>query len=234
MATKYYKVRGGKLSFAEYWRMAPNFFVFCICAGMKLIGGMSFNFSIPRSDELNEIEEEDLPPRVVKMVRQQRKQLESRGYTLKFIHEIPVLEHHRIGIALVFLAQDRRSFAMLMYAKDNQEEQVHVSCVCRFADDTFGATTTQKKMMKPDPTHRGFYHPGISADELVDFHEENMQEWEEEGLGIVTFNDATLREAVLAGEQHHIDYHVERGVYVPMSKAEIRAIREANEDFDDD
>ena len=37
--------------------------------------------------------------------------------------------------------------------------------------------------------------------------------------------DATLVAAVLEGEQRHVDYHVERGVYVPA--AEVDRVRRA-------
>jgi hypothetical protein len=234
MGTKYYKVHGGRLSFAEYWRMAPDPFTFVLCAGMKLFGGMAFDFSIPRVEELHYLDEAEVPKAAMKRIRGSIKRLTEAGFAPKFYHEMPVLEDHRLGLAACLLADDRRTFGMVMYARERDEEQTHVTCASRFADGTFGSTTTQKKMMKPDPQNKVARYPGAAADEIYDRHLEHLEEWEGGGLQVRKLDDAALAAAVLEGEQQHIDFHAERGVYVPMSKAEVRRIREANTDDDED
>jgi hypothetical protein len=230
MPTKYYKVHGGRLSFGEYWRMCPDPFTFLMAAGMKLFGGMPFNFSIPRIDELHYLVEDELLKSAVKKFKGPVRQLQDLGFAHKFYHEMPVLEDHRIGLAAVLLAEDRRTFGVVMYARERANEQLQITCATRFTDDTFGSTTTQKKAMKPVPENKVARHPGARADDLYDFHQEHLREWEDEGLQPVKLDDAKLAASVLKGEQRHVDFHAERGVYVPLSKAEINRIRSANDD----
>jgi hypothetical protein len=231
MPTKYYKVHGGRLTFGEYRRMAPDPFTFLICAVMKLFGGMSFDFSVPRIDELHYLDEADLPRAGAKKMKGPIKKLTEAGFALRFHHEAPLLESHRLGVAAVLVSQDRKTVALVMYGKEKDVEKVQVSCFSRFADGNFGATTTQKKEMTPNPANKVAYHPGVPADELVELHREHLAEWDEEdGLRPRKLDDAGVAAAVLEGEQQYIDFHAERGVLVPMSKAEVRRIREANED----
>jgi hypothetical protein len=232
MPTKYYKVHGGRLTLREYWKMAPDPFTFLLCAGLKVFGLMSFDFSVPRVEELHYLDEAEVPKAAMKKIKGSIKRLTDAGFELKFYHEMPMLEDHRLGLAAVLVAPDRKTFAMVLYGREKDQEQTHVSCVSRFADGTFGATTTQKENMKPDPENKVARYPGAAADELYDRHADHLQEWEDEGQRVKKLDDATLVAAVLEGEQRHVDYHVERGVIVPMTKAEIRRIREANEEED--
>src|SRR5579883_68076 len=177
MPTKYYKVHGGRLSFAEYWRMSPDPVTFLFAAGMKLFGGMPFNFSIPRADELHYVEEEDLPRAAAKKMKGPVARLEEAGFALKFYHESPTLEDHRLGVAGVLLSADRRTYALVIYARDKAQQQLQFSCVSRATDGTYCGVTTQKKAMKPDPECRFFRHPGLAADALYDAHLEHLREW---------------------------------------------------------
>lgn len=234
MPTKYYKVHGGRLSFAEYWRMSPDPFTFLLCAGMKLFGGMPFNFSIPRIGELHYLDEADLLRAAAKKMRGPIKRLQDAGFTLKFHFESPVLEDHRLGVAAVLLADDRQTYALVMYARDRGNEQTHVSCVSRFADGGRCVATTQKKAMKPDPESRVARYPGAAADDLYDRHRDDLRAWEDEGHRVERLDDAALAAVVLEAEQRHVDFHAARGVYVPMTRAEINRIRAANGDDEDE
>ena len=232
MATVYYKVHGGRLSFAEYWRMAPDPFTFCIVAVAKLFGGMSFDFSIPRVDQLHTVEWDDIPRDTRKAMREPIQLLEGAGLSLAFFHEMPVLERHRLGVGAALLAPDGRTFATVNYARDKVQSKLDVSCVTPFDDDTFGITTTAKKQMKPQPEHVVARYPGMPADDLYDKHLGHLEEWQAERRA-VRVTPQTLPGVILKGEQGHIDFHADRGVYVPMTKAEIRRIREAQEADDE-
>lgn len=232
MATVYYKVHGGRLSFAEYWRMAPNPFVFCIVAVAKVFGGMPFNFSIPRVDELHLLEWNELRGEARKAMKPAIRLLEEAGMRTIFYHELPLLERDRMGCGASLLAPDGLTFATVNFVKDKVMSQMEVSCVTRFDDESeFGITTTAKKQLKPQPEHITFRYPGTPADELYEKHLEHLEDWKA-SKDVVKVTPDRLPKVVLRGEQGHIDFHIERGVYVPMTKAEIRAIRDTQEDDD--
>ena len=226
MPTKYYKVHGGKLTFAEYWRMCPDPLTFLIAAGMKLFGGISLDASLPRHEELLTVEYDDLPKSAKKFTRDAVDALEAAGMTLLFCHELDVLEAHRYGVGVVFLARDGRAFATVNYAKEGEVKKVELNLVTPFKDDTFGITTTAKKQFKPHPDYLSDRHPDATADELYETHQQNLDEWESDGRKPYKLTPATVPQFVLEGEQRFIDFHIERGVFVPMTKAEVRRLRD--------
>lgn len=234
MPTKYYKVHGGRLSFAEYWRMSPDPISFTIAAGMKLFGGLPFNFSIPRIDELHEVEWDDLPPPARRALKEPAEQFESAGLELVLCHRLPLLESHRIGIGAVFLAADGLSFATANFGKEHDVVKVELACVTRFDDDSFGVTTTAKKQLKPRPDYVIDRHPGATGDELHEKHVANIERWESKGKQPQRLTPKTLPDVLLEGEQGTVDFHAERGVFIPMSKAEVRQIREQDEGTEDE
>ncbi len=233
MPTVYYKVHGGRVTFAEYWRLAPDPFSFVIAAGMKLFGGISFDFSIPRIDSLDIVEWDDVSRKAQKQLAETMEEFEGAGFQFAFVHEIPVLEKHRYGVSAVFLSKDRFTFGMANYFEDKVTTQRAASCVTRF-DDSYGFTTTEKKTFVPLPESVGFRHPGMPADELYEKHQGYLEKWEHDGKRPVRLTLNTLPDVVMVGEQRFVDYHVDRGVFVPMTKAEIRRIRAANEECDED
>ena len=233
MPTVYYKVHGGRVSFAEYWRLAPDPFSFVIAAGMKLFGGISFDFSIPRIDALDIVEWDNISRKAQKQLAEPMQLFEDAGFQFAFVHELPVLEKHRYGASAVFLAPDRLTIGMANYFEDKMNKQRAISCVTKF-DDGYGFTTTEKKTFVPLPESVGFRHPGMPADELYEKHQGYLEDWERDGKQPLRLSLNTLPAVVMAGEQRFVDFHIDRRVFIPMTKAEIRRIRAANEDVDED
>jgi hypothetical protein len=234
MPTTYYKVHGGRLSFTEYWRMSPDPFTFLIASVAKLFGGFPMNFSIPRPEELTYVDWDDVPPVARKQFRHPVEELEGVGFELAFCYELPLLEKDRMGAACALLGPEGKTFATVVYCQDKATKQRETSVVSRFDDDTFGVTTTAKKQLKPLPTHLSERYPGAPADELYDKHIDHLKDWTADGRRIQKITRKTLPEVILEGEQATIDFHIERGVFVPMTRAEIRKIRAAQEDEESD
>ena len=230
MGIRWYKVHGGKLSFREYWKMCPDPFTFLIAAGMKLFGGLPMNFSIPYLDRLDVVELDDLPGGPRRALKRGIAEFEDVGFSVVFVHELPVLERDRFAAAAILLAPDGRSFAAVNFAETKDLSQMAYNCVCQFDDKSFGTATTQKEQMKPDPTHITVRFPGASPEELADRHKGLMQDWEDEGERILRLTPEALPGVVLSGEQGHVDFHAKRGVYVPMTKAHVRRLRGDDDD----
>jgi hypothetical protein len=231
MPTTYYRVHGGKVTFAEYWRLANNPLEFAIAAVFKLFGGLPLDSSIPRVEALPFVEWDDLPRDARKRMQGPIDLLEDAGYRYAFSYRAPLLEHTRVGVASALLRTDGRAFALVVYAKEPNMSKVGVSCVSRFADGGFGVTTEQKKQLKEDPKNRTRRHPGASADAIAERHTEHLADLADDGLKPQKLDqDAGLPAAVLQGEQELVDFHAERGVFVPLTRAEIRAKREQRAD----
>jgi hypothetical protein len=233
MPTVFYKVHGGRVTFAEYWRLAPDPFSFLIAAGMKLFGGISFDFSIPRIDSLQIVEWDDVSRKAQKQLAETMELFEGAGFEFAFVHEVPVLERHRYGVSAVFLSADRLTFGMANYFEDKVTKQRAASCVTKF-DEGYGYTTTEKKTFVPLPESFGVRHPGMPADELYERHQGYLEGWEREGKQPLRLSLTTLPEVVMLGEQRFVDFHIDRGIFIPMTKAEIRRIRAANAEEDED
>ena len=166
MGVRYYKVHGGRLSFAEYWRMSPDPLSFLVAAGLKLVGGMNFTFSIPRIDDLVELDWADLPGVARRALADPRDRFEAAGLRFAFAHELPLLEPHRVAAGAVFLAPDGRAFAAANFAKEEAAHKVVVAAVSRFGDGRFGITTGAEKKLEPRPNRIVRRYVGLPADAL--------------------------------------------------------------------
>jgi hypothetical protein len=230
MGIRWYKVHGGRLSFREYWKMADDPFTFLIAAGAKLFGGLPMNFSIPYLDQLDIVELDDLPGGPRRTIKRGVAAFEDAGFDFQFVHELPVLERNRFAAAAILLAPNGRSFATVNFAEVKDMSQMAYNCVCWFGEGRFGTATTQKEQMKPDPKHLTVRYPGASPEELADRHKELVRGWEEDREVIRTIRPDALPDVVLSGERGHVEFHAERGVYVPMTKDEVRKLRGDDED----
>lgn len=229
MPTEYYKINSGRLSFAEYWRMSPNAVVFVIAAGAKLFGGIPMNFSIPRIDTLHTIDWEEMPSRAARRMEPSIKLLESLGYKYGFCFEMPILELERFFGVCVLLAEDAVQFAGVAYLEPPNEKRLILSILTEFTDGTFGVTTTAKKELEPEPNDRIHRHLTASADKLDHLHQQHLQRWRDDGLEPVVQTWSRLPQVILDAEQSTVDFHVKRGVFVPMTKAEIRKLRDEHD-----
>lgn len=230
MTTEYYKINSGRLSFGEYWRMSPNPVVFLIAAGAKLFGGLPMNFSIPRVDTLHTIDWEDMPPRAGKRMEPSIDTYESLGYKYGFCYEMPILELDRFFGACTLLGEDGLRFAMVVYVETPEEKRLTLGIVTEFTDGNYGVTTTAKKELEPEPNHRVHRHLSATAEELHQLHEQHLEEWRNDGLEPVKQSWDRLPQVILAAEQATVDFHASRGVFVPMSEAEVRKLRDKYDD----
>ena len=233
MATKYYKVHGGRVTFAEYWRMAGNPIEFAIAAIAKLFGGLPMNFSIPLADELHTSEFEELPRKAQRALDDPVARLEDEGFSLAFCHELPLLETHRTGAAVVLLGPDPRVWAMAAFAHDKAMTQLSVSCITKYDDDVLRGVTTEKKQLQPHPNHVAVRMPGATADAVYRTHLAHMPDWECDANPVRMTPDSLAAE-ILALERQTVEYHAERGVFIPMTPDEVRRIRDENSDDDED
>ena len=232
MPTEYYKVHSGRLSFGEYWRMSPNPVVFLIAAGAKLFGGLPMNFSIPRIDTLHTIDWEDMPPRAEKRMEPSVDSFESLGYKYGFCYELPILELDRFMGACTLLAEDGTHFALIVYVEMPEEKRLNIAIVTEFTDHSFGVTTNAKKELEPEPNHHAHRHLKAEAEELHRLHQQHLEQWRGDGLEPVKQSWDRLPQVILDAEQATVDFHASRGVFVPMTEAEVRKLRDKYDEYE--
>jgi hypothetical protein len=233
--TTYYRVDGRKLTFGEYWRMSPDAFSFLIVAGMKLIGmPLKFNFAIPRPDRLFLVDFDELPKPARIGMKPLIRGAEKAGMELVFCHRLAVPEPHRLGAAALLIDESCETGLMVIYGKDRAAEENQMSCASRFADDTLAVTTTMKKTMVPVPDMQVERYPGASPATLIKRHREHMEKLEGEGLVPVPINPDRYEEFVLECELRYVDFHISRGVFVPMTDEELDEISGKNNDEEEE
>ena len=226
MPTQYFMVDSGRLSFAEYWRMSPNILVFSIAAIAKLFGGLPMTFSIPLVDRLHTLPFEFLPTPAREALAGPIAELESERFTLQFCLKLPVLEADRLACGAVLLSADGLTWSQLSFAQDPNFTQVALSCISKFQDGTLRRVTTEKKQLQPHPDHVIIRCPGASAKEIYETHLQYLRQWETEEIPI-RLTPQAVREEILDLERKAIEFHVQRGVFVPMPPELIEELKES-------
>lgn len=233
MPTTYYKVHAGRIRVLEYWRMSPGWVSFLVAVAAKPFGGLSFPFRIPRPGELHRLDRRDVPEEAVRGLQDACDAFDEAGLTFHFFHEIVVVERDRLGVAAVHLSADGRTAGMALYGRQGDVHRVEASCASGFTDDTYGTTTTQRQQLDSNPASVVARYPELPANELFARHVEHLDEWERKRGPARRLTAETLPGFVLAGEQATVDYHIRRGVFVPLTADELRALRsEAGDDGD--
>lgn len=221
MPTRYYKLRGRKISLREYWRLCPDPFTFCIAAVAKPFGGVVPALSVPLLDRIPDVHPDDLPKGVARALDRQAERFEAEGYRRLFTCEAPLLERHRLAAATVLLADDGWSMAQVLYIKNREQTQVGLTVGCWCDDGTFAVVTNRKPELDNPAGHRGERYLGAGAEELVDRFLHHARTWDAEGMRAVPLDEAKVRENLLRVEREAIEYHARRGVLVPMTPRDL-------------
>jgi hypothetical protein len=228
---RYYKVDGQKLSYPEYWRMSPEPLSFLIAALRKLLRiPVEFRFSIPRVDSLDLLDPAEIPARVKKKWRAMIGECEDQGLQVQFYYTLPVLEDTRESYAVTLLSDDGLVATNVTYAGTPSIEKTAFSCLSKLRDGHCLITSSQPKQMEPCPEDEIDRLPGRSPADLLAHHREKISSSADSDRTPVRLNESKLQQLVLQREQGHVDFHIERGVYVPMTKTERRRLLASSQD----
>jgi hypothetical protein len=228
--TTFYRVDGGKLTFAEYWRMSPNAFVFLIAAGLKVVGiPLRFGFAVPRPDRLFLVEFGELPKAAQSGMKGLVQAAEAAGLRLAFCHRLAVPEPHRLGAAAFLLDAKNEAAVTVLFSKHGDTRESHLACVSRFADGLLASTTTIRKTMEPVPGYSVERYPGLDPAALLARHRGHVARLADEGRRLLPFDPDRLTDFVLEAEHRYVDFHSGRGVFVPMTDAELDRISRRGE-----
>lgn len=220
--TTYYRLDGGQLTYAEYWRLSPEPLSFLIAAGRKLVGWpIRFAFAIPRPDRLFLVDQDELPDAARSAMWPMVRKAKAAGFRLVFHHRLAVPEPHRVGAAAALLDEYALTCFYVMFAQDGGQRQVQLTCSSRFADSTRAITTTLHKTLEPVPGNHIERHPGADPAALYARHQEHLAALESQGLVPMWLDPDRLADVVLEWEVGYVDFHIGRGVFVPMAQEEL-------------
>lgn len=220
--TTFYRVDGGRLTYGEYWRMAPSPLAFLIAAGRKFLGSpLQFQFAIPRPDRLFLVEFEEFPGYAKRAMTPAIQAVEREGLRLVFCHRIAVPEPNRLGVAAHFLDPKNHASLGILFGRTGEHIELRISCASGMSDDSLAVTTTMKQTLNPVPGQSIVRKPGADADEIYRLHCEHLARLDREGLLPKKLNPDRLDEFVLGWELNYVDHHIARGVFVPMTDEEL-------------
>jgi hypothetical protein len=224
--TAYYRLDGGKLTLAEYWRMSSGVLTFLIAAGLKLIGRpVRFPFAIPRPERLVLVEFDDLPASARFAIGPPMHMLKESELQLVFCHRLDLLEPHRLGASAVYLDPSGESWAAVLFTQAKDRKRCELSCASKFGDGTLAVTTTAKKALRPHPLSHVVRFPRANPETLLQRHHEHLARLAANGLFPLNVERSKLQEVILASEQRHVDFHASRGLYVPLTDEEVDRLR---------
>jgi hypothetical protein len=217
--TEYYRLNGQALTYAEYWRMSPGVFAFAVAALLKLLHcPLRFTFSIPRLEALTFLEPADIPEWVRDRWQEAVEVCQDEGLRLQFCYTTPVLERGRAAYAGSFLHPEGHVAAAAIAVRHARRTQVAFSCLTRLPGGRWLITSDQPAKMEPHPDDVIVRLVGADPDDVLDRHLEEVRALERPPLRI---DPGEWPRLVLEREQRHVDFHIVRGVYVPMTEEEV-------------
>ncbi len=223
--TTFYRVDGARLTYAEYWRMAPGFLAFALSAGCKLLGTpIRFEFAVPRPDRLFLVEFEEFPEAACRAMEPALESARSAGLRLIFCHRLALPEPSRLGAGAYLLDDTNETGLMIGYGQSGNSRELHLACVSQFTDETLATTTTTKKSMKPTPWQSVERYPGSNARTIYEKHLAHLARLAGQGSIPVPHDPARFDRFVLECELRYVDYHIDRGIFVPMTEEELEAL----------
>lgn len=215
--TQYFRVDGQRLTYAEYWRMSPGFFSFAIAAAMKLVRmPIASEFAIPRIDELTFVDPKSMPPYATHALAKFVRACLDADLRPQFTYTMPSLDGSSESYSSLFLSEDGRTAAQLIFVRSTDMEKTAIGCLTRLGDRRFLVTTDQPEALRSHPDDDMVRLVGRPPQEILARHAERLAAMTSGDRSPIRLDENSLKAMILYREQGHIDYHVSRGVYVPI------------------
>jgi hypothetical protein len=224
-----YKVDSRRRTFAEHWRIhRPNVHGFLVAAFCKLLDiPQRCTFGIRRPEELDLHEPSDVPRAVRERLADTVAACEDLGLDFQFYASVDATVNTRVKAytAAMLDAQGliwASAIATLLRGGSNERVQtVKLNCFSRLPDGRYVVTSDHVWRTTPHPGDVPVFLPGASPDAVVAAHYRRIHEPAQRPVGV---REDELAGVILGREQRHVDYQVERGLYVPMTEEEIDRI----------
>jgi hypothetical protein len=221
-----YKVDNRKRTFAEHWRLhRPNLPGFLVAAVCKLLGvTQPCTFGIRRPTVLNRHEPDELPRLVRERLTDTVRACTDLGLAFQFYGSVEATVGTRVKAYTAALLHAEGLFwatGIAVLVRGGGAERVpsvKFTCFSRLADGRYIVTSDHVWKLTPHPGDLVVFVSGAPPAAVAERHARRIESPEMRPL---TVRADELANVILEREQRHVDYQVIRGVYVPMTAAEV-------------
>ena len=223
----YYQPLTTKLNLREYRRISKNWFELLLGICLKCLRiRIPMMFAFADTYHFQRISPHDLSERVRQRIKPIADQALVLNLNYAFSYWLPTVGTIE-GAAATFFSGDGRTILLIAYArtwtKTAVDEKVAFAFLSWLADGTSIATSGAKGDLDAPPHIRGETHPGRPMPEVFERHLARISESEST---VVTVHDADQLEQMLREhEKDNFEFNVKRGVYVPVSHAELARLQ---------
>lgn len=223
MSADWYRVDGQNLTYGEFWQMSPGALVFLMVAARKALGFTPrFNFSVAHPRLFRWLEADEVPPEVQRRWKRLAELAETEGFAPQLFSEIPCLESHRACFGYAFLGDDAQTGLTIAYVRHQNQAKTALMLASKLADGLY-VSTINNYGLKSLPDVESVLLNGADLIELLDRHRRRLARFEEAGRFAERIKPEELPRLIRERERTHFEFHVNRGVYVPMTEDEIAA-----------
>jgi hypothetical protein len=224
-----YKVDGRRRPFAEHWRIQwPRLDRFLVAALCKLLGiQRRCTFGIRRPEGLNLHRAPEVPEAVRGRLANAVRACEGLGLAFQFYASVDATVGTRFKAYTAALLHADGLFwatAIALLLRGRRIERTRpatFTCFSRLPDGRYVVTSDHYWKLTPHPGDLTEHLDGAPPAAVVDRHRRRIHD---PALRPVAVREEELAGVILGREQRHVDYQIERGVYVPMTGEEIEYV----------
>jgi hypothetical protein len=217
--TVYYAMDVARASLAEIWRVSyPNLIGVAFVVLSKLLGRpVRGNVGIAHGS-LRFVEVSQAPGHVATALEPICRDCETLAFRQRFVHSIAVLGDGE-AYAIASSNQDGTISSQAIYVRSGTRVETIVAFVSFLEDDTVLSTTNGRRRLRTPPDVNAAYLPRATVGQVLAHHESRVARVTNARPRCL--DDAGLREAVARNARLAAKFHEARGVYVPLTNAEV-------------
>ncbi len=222
--TRYYTIDFSRVSLREYRRFLPNLFQFVVVAVLRVFGvSITNNALIPLIDRLHELSWHDLPEEARTALAGPVAGWERLGFRRVCVTRLPQPQKERFLAAVLLLSPDGTAHVHAMYLRRPGFVATCTPVYSLFGDGTVGMTTDLRHELDDPPTvFRSQQPAGTEPAEMWERHRANLGgPWAEAWAAVERLDAEGVRVVAVEMERREVEFHVARGVLVPVTDEEF-------------
>jgi hypothetical protein len=221
----YYRTDLSKLSYRELRRMAPNYLVFLLAVVFakvlrmrgKVIYGVAY-------EAARIVELPQLAPESIESLEAKLHECEAQGFVRRFGMTVPMVG--AIERASVMLSnRDRTILAECIYIRVLKRLEIVVALVSKLADGRVLVTKDGRHGLDPPPAMVTVDCTGAAVADLFATHQARLRQLR--NVRALVLDDVAQRQLLLDNTQYICEYGRERGVFMPLTNAEVERLTAA-------